>query len=190
MCSYDLIHRRLLASLADPTCTNIKWIEASAQFTLPFCWVFRLPLLFSFLRLLSFECFRVFTLVVSLGIEQLNVIGILFVGGVHLLIIFTKMAEAVCDDHHSVILIWLFFIWQEHNVLFGVNDSHFVLLEKFEEASDKPAAAVGGVNTRNLTDDDDIVEMVLGMVLRGLLMDLFEQMVSQLDILAEEVKEV
>ena len=46
------------------------------------------------------------------------------------------------------------------------------------------------MNTRNLTDDDDIVEMVLGMVLRGLLMDLFEQMVSQLDILAEEVKEV
>ena len=65
-----------------------------------------------------------------------------------------------------------------------------MLLEKFEEASDEPAAAVGGVNTRYFTNDDDIVEMVLGMVLRGLLMDLFEQMVSQLDILAEEVKEV
>ena len=46
------------------------------------------------------------------------------------------------------------------------------------------------MSARNFTDDDDIVEMVPLVVLGGRLVDLFEQMVGQLDIFAEEVQEV
>jgi hypothetical protein len=132
MLSYDLIHRRLLTSATNFTSANAEWVEAGTHRALPLGRVLCLLFLFRFLRLFCFESLRILTLVIGLGIEQFNVVGVVLIQGVHLLIILTEMTEAVGDDHHRVILTWLFLVRQELNVLFGVNDSHFVFLEKFE----------------------------------------------------------
>ena len=110
--------------------------------------------------------------------------------GVDVAVVRALVTELVNKDDNRVVFFWRLLIREYKDVTLRLDNSSLVFREQLDHLFDDPSTGVAGVQARHLTNDDDVVKLMLGVGSCSLLEDLIKEILRHTGVSAEEVQEV